>query len=88
MVGKMISISPARWRASASCGEIHTSAIVSPASCAAIWPGRRRRDEEAGVVAAGRAARGDPVGEVVDVADRQAQALVAAQVEEAAVTRR
>ena len=39
MVGKMISISPARWRASASCGEIHTSAIVSPASCAAIWPG-------------------------------------------------
>ncbi len=39
MVGKMISISPARWRARASSGEIHTSAIVSPASCAAIWPG-------------------------------------------------
>ena len=39
MVGKMISISPARCRASASCGEIHTSAMVSPASCAAICPG-------------------------------------------------
>ena len=39
MVGKMISISPARWRSSASWGEIHTSAIVSPASWAAIWPG-------------------------------------------------
>ena len=46
--------------------------------------GRRRRHEEAGVVAARRAPRRDPVGEVVDVADREAQALVAAQVEEAA----
>ncbi len=39
MVGKMISMSPARCWASASSGVIHTSAIVSPASWAARCPG-------------------------------------------------
>ena len=45
---------------------------------------RRRGDEEAGVVAARCAPGRDPVGEVMDVADREAQVLVAAEVEEAA----
>ena len=45
---------------------------------------RCRRHEEAGVVAARRAPWGDPVGEVVDVAGREEQALGAAEVEEAA----
>ncbi len=44
----------------------------------------RRRDEEAGVVAPWCAPRGDPVGEVMDIAGREAQAFGPAQVEEAA----
>ena len=88
MVGKMISISPARWRSSASWGEIHTSAIVSPGVVRGDLAGRRGGHEEAGVVAARGAARGDPVREVVDVAHAELQALLAAQVEEAEGARR
>ncbi len=50
--------------------------------------GRRGGHEEARVVATGGAAGRDPVREVVDVAHAQAQALVAAEVEEAPRARR
>ena len=37
IVGKISSMSPSRCRRSASCGAIHSSAMTSPASWAAVW---------------------------------------------------
>ncbi len=39
MVGKISSISPSRWRRSASAGCTQSSAITSPASWAGVWSG-------------------------------------------------
>ncbi len=82
MVGKMISISPARWRVERVVGRDPDLGDRLASVVRRDLPRWRGGHEEAGVVAARGTAGGDPVCEVVDVAHAELQALLPAQVEE------
>ena len=75
MVGKMRSNSPASARASASAGSHPHGVDRLVVVVHGDLPGGQRGHEEPGVVALGGRLRRDPVAEVVDPVDGQAQAL-------------